>query len=119
VRADIPLLKNGILNGVNDELAISPGIELFFVNFWHDRYNGGPYLMPLVLLQWNFYLDEHWSVFPEVGVAMYIGDEDLPRGGPFYAGVATGLGVRYHFNQRNALLVRAGWPAGLQVGLTF
>ncbi len=120
LRADIPILANGIVEGVNDELAFSPGVEVFFVNYWHDRYDGGPYVLPLAMLQWNFYLGADWSVFPEAGLAVFIGDGDyLPRGHGVYAAFATGLGVRYHFNTRNALLLRASWPAGLQAGLTF
>lgn len=120
VRGDIPIVANGLIDGVNDELAISPGVEVFFVNSFPDRYDGGPYVMPLAMLQWNFYLGDSWSVFPEAGVALFVGDRDfLPRDRGVYAAVATGVGARYHFNGRNALLMRASWPAGLQVGMTF
>lgn len=120
LRGDIPILANGIIEGVNDELAISVGAEVFFVDVYQHEYAGGPYVMPLAMLQWNFYLGDDWSVFPEAGVAMYVGDgRYLPRGRGFYAGVGTGIGARYHFSPRNSLVLRAGWPAGLQAGLTF
>lgn len=119
IRADIPIVANGFINGVNDELAISPGVEVFFFNTWND-FGGRPYVMPLAMLQWNFYIGDEWSVFPELGVALFVGDEDyLPGGNAIYATVASGVGARYHFSTRNALLLRASWPAGLQFGVTF
>lgn len=120
IRGDIPIVSNGIIEGINDEIAISPGVEVFFVNAYPGAYNGGPYVMPVAMLQWNFYVTDRWSVFPEAGVAMYVGDNDyLPGNSGVYATAATAFGARYHFNNRNALLLRAGWPAGLQVGMTF
>lgn len=119
-RADIPILRNGLLAGADDELAISPGIDVYFANLYHDYYNGGPYLVPSVVAQWNFYLGEAWSVFPEAGIALYVGDGDaLPRGLPVYATLDLGLGARYHLNARNALLLRISRPTGIQLGLTF
>lgn len=113
-------MPNGFVEGVEDELAISPGVEIFFINYWDARYSGGPYVMPLAMLQWNFYFGDEWSVFPELGVAVYVGDEDhLPGGNGVYASAGGAVGGRYHFNGRNALLLRLGWPAGLQAGLTF
>jgi hypothetical protein len=122
LRADIPIVPNGIIDGVmNDEIAFSPGVEVFFLEYYGDRYVGGPYFMPLAMLQWNFYIGDDWSVFPEAGIALYAGNADyLPRGhGGVYAAFATGIGARYHFSPRNSVLLRASWPAGLQVGLTF
>lgn len=119
-RADIPIMREGLLTNADDELAISLGVDAFFANFYHDYYDGGPYFAPVAVAQWNFYLGPEWSIFPEAGVAFYIGDEDyLPRGLPVYATLALGFGARYHFTERNALLMRVSRPAGLQVGVTF
>ena len=120
-RVEVPLLKNGMLNEVDDELALSVGADAFFYSdFFPDRYNGGVYVIPSAVLQWNFYIGESWSVFPEAGIAFYVGDSRyLRRETSFYAAPAFGLGFRYHFNDRNALLVRVATPTGFQVGVTF
>ncbi len=121
VRVDVPILSEGILEGVDDELAISPGLDVFGPTFYHDYYAGGPYLIPSAVMQWNFYVAPKWSVFPEAGLALYVGDADYLRHGHggVYAAVALGVGTRYHFNDRNALLLRIATPTGLQLGITF
>jgi hypothetical protein len=130
VRADIPVLANGILGGrVRDELAISPGAEFFFADLDQNSYDGGAFAVPELMLQWNIYARKRWSVFPEAGAAVFIGDgakyirnaRAVPdkNNGPVFAVPAVALGARYHFNDRNSLLLRYGPPAGVQAGLTF
>lgn len=119
-RADLPLIHSGLLARTDDELALSIGVDAYFANFYHQYYSGGPYVIPSAVLQWNFYLGPNWSVFPELGVALYVGNgDDLPRGLPVYAALDVGVGVRYHFSNRNALLFRVNRPTGLQIGVTF
>jgi hypothetical protein len=122
-RADIPIVPDGIVDGVSDDLAISPGIDVFFLTY-NDYYDddGGVAFAPLVALQWNFYVSEHWSLFPELGFAMLIGDYGYGHrhhNDRVHASLFLGLGARYHFNTRNALLMRISWPAGFQIGITF
>ncbi len=121
-RADIPIVREGFIDNVADDLVISPGAELFFFDY-HDYYrDSGVGFAPLVALQWNFYITPEWSAFPELGFAMLFGrygywhdrhDRDV------YASLFLGIGGRYHFNDKNALLLRLSWPAGLQFGITF
>lgn len=119
IRGDIPLVPEGFIDGVDDEFAISPGADVYLINSY-SLYSGGPYVIPVIMAQWNFYLTDQWSVFPEAGLAMFIGNADyLPGNRGVYVTVATGAGARYHFNERNSLLMRASWPTGLQVGMTF
>jgi hypothetical protein len=119
-RVDIPIVRGGFINGVDDELALSPGLDVFFSHFYYDYYHGAPYFIPSIVVQWNFYLGSHWSVFPEVGLAFYVGDDHyLRRGVPFYPVPDFGVGARYHFSARNALLLRISTPTGFQVGITF
>jgi hypothetical protein len=119
-RVDIPLVGSGLIVGVDDELALSPGLDMFFLNIYRNYYDGAPYAIPNCVLQWNFYLGPVWSLFPEAGVAFYVGDgQSLPRGLPLYAALDVGLGARYHFSRRNALLARLSTPSGLQLGVTF
>lgn len=121
VRIDLPILGEGILENVDDELAISPGLDIFGPTFYRDYYGGGPYLIPSAVMQWNFYVAPRWSVFPEAGLALYVGDADYLRRGNsgVYAALALGVGGRYHFSDRNALLLRVATPTGLQLGATF
>lgn len=136
-RADIPIVPDGLIEGVDDELAISPGIDVFFYSFSRYCHRGVCYagdqtvaIWPLIAAQWNFYINELWSLFPELGLVMLINDDYYYYGyyddDVYYADRAAvyirpfiSFGARYHFNDRNALLFRIGWPAGLQVGITF
>ncbi len=119
-RLDIPVVPGGLINGVEDELAISPGLDVFFQNFYPHYYDGGPYFIPGVVMQWNFYLGQHWSVFPEAGIAFYAGNRyELRRNTAFYPVANFGVGARYHINPRVALLLRVSTPTGLQFGVTF
>jgi hypothetical protein len=114
MRVDIPIVPEGLLMSAKDELAISPGADLLFDH--GDVWVGVP-----VALQWNFYIQQEWSVFPEVGLALLFGHHhhnhhhDTDLGVDFLLAV----GGRYHFAQRNALVLRIGWPIGIQFGITF
>jgi hypothetical protein len=37
----------------------------------------------------------------------------------FHVWPLAGAGARYHFSGSNAILFRASWPVGVQVGITF
>ncbi len=116
VRFEFPLAPRGILDGVDDEIALSVGAELFYF-YWADAVVGlGVY--PIVALQWNFYVGSNVSLFPELGVAFLFGPSRDRYWGA-WAAPFFGLGLRVHFNARNALLFRVSWPAGLQLGVTF
>ena len=133
-RVDIPIVPDGFIDSVDDELAISPGGELFFWS-WHGHRGRGNYwdyrsdgvaFWPVVMAQWNFYLNESWSIFPELGMGIaFWSYEHEHRGGeiethgevrPF---PSISFGARWHFTDRNALLFRINWPAGAQFGITF
>lgn len=118
---DIPIVPNGLINGADDELALSPGADIFLTDFYPDYYGGGPYVIPSLVVQWNFYIGDDWSIFPEAGVAMFVGDRNYLRHGHegFYLAPDLGFGARYHFSSRNALIARASSPLGLQLGVTF
>jgi len=113
-RLEVPIVRAGLLENVDDEIALSVGAELFY--FY------GPYVglgvTPLAALQWNFFVGNNVSLFPELGIAFVFGPSRERYWGTFVAPY-VGFGVRFHFTDRNAVLLRASWPAGLQVGLTF
>jgi len=112
-RADIAL-ASPVLPGMTDELAISPGLDVYWVDGGRDDFF---IIDPVALLQWNFYLAESFSVFPEagIGVGFLVGDVrdhvDVH--------MALGVGGRVHLSSRTAIVVRIYWPGGLQIGMTF
>lgn len=115
-RVEFPLARNGILDGVDDEIALSVGAEFFY--FYYDSGNGfGAFgVTPILALQWNFFLSSNVSIFPELGVAFLFGNRYYWS---TFIAPYLGLGFRFHFTDRNALLLRVSWPAGFQVGITF
>lgn len=129
VRLGVPLVPAGIIRGrVDDELALSLGADLFFGPgpFGPAPYDSGAYLVPIVALNWNFYLGSSWSIFPEVGVALHYGfdqhgwvDASGYRYDWFYVAPDLGFGVRLHLGPRMAVLLRVSTPGGVQLGLQF
>lgn len=128
-RIEFAIVPNGLVRGnVKDELALSFGGDVLVApvySGWYG-YDRSAYALPIGAVQWNFYLGEKWSVFPEVGVAVRITfDRDgwsNPKGrdyGWVYPQPHVGIGARYHFSPNAALLLRASTPSGLQVGLVF
>jgi len=109
-RLDIPIVPDGLLMSAKDDLAISPGVDLLFDH--GDVWVGVP-----IALQWNFYINQEWSVFPELGLALLFGDNHHHN--DVAVDFLLAVGGRYHFNSRNALVLRIGWPIGLQFGITF
>ena len=108
-------VAHDVVRGVGNDIALSFGAELFY--FYNPNYSGiGVY--PIAAAQWNFYVSRRVSLFPELGVAFLFGPYRERYWGTFIAPY-LGLGLRFHFNDRNALLVRVSWPAGLQLGITF
>lgn len=112
VRVDIPIVPEGLLMSTRDDLAISPGADLLFDD--GDVWVGIP-----VALQWNFYLESAWSVFPELGLALLVGEHHRRRDNDVRIDFLLAVGGRYHWSSRNALVLRIGWPIGLQFGITF
>jgi len=135
-RLDIPIVPRGFLHSsrVQDELAISAGLDLFFFAFSRNCYvdgagnrrcsdRAGFGIWPVVMAQWNLYLTRSWSVFPELGVAFVIHDRNYrgvrDKHSNFYVTPAASFGARWHFSRRNSMLFRVNFPAGFQVGITF
>jgi hypothetical protein len=117
-RVDIAILGDGFIHSLDDEFALSPGVELAF----DDDGGGELALSGLLAAQWNFYVDASWSVFPELGIALVYRERDR---GPardetdVWLSPVGAVGGRYHFTRRNALVVRLAWPFGIQLGITF
>jgi hypothetical protein len=95
-------IANGFVPNINDSVAVGVGFD----------FGGNDRIYIPVVLQWNFWLSTHWSVFGEPGIA-------FGSGGP-YSGVfpAFFAGGRFHFTDRIALTLRLGYP-DLSVGVSF
>ncbi len=136
-RVDIPVIPDGFLRSggsVQDDFVISPGVDVFFWNSIRYRYYrgcgnpdgcyssafGGVFASFVVAAQWNLYIG-NWSFFPEAGLALLVGDAAWYYDTYYHSVIWPffGGGGRWHFSASNSLLLRATWPAGLQLGITF
>lgn len=123
-RGTIELVDNGFIKTINNTVGIGFGMDWVF---YDDHCHGGPrrardchdhdrIIFPVVM-QWNFWLSQNWSVFGEPGFAFHHvddhGDDDFDIDPfVFYAG------GRFHFNDKISLTMRVGWPT-FSVGASF
>jgi hypothetical protein len=111
-RVDVPVAPQGALSGFDDEIALSPGGDVYL----HTSGDGHVAFDVVLPVQWNFYLDPRWSVFPELGAALGVGSR---KRGEVALALFFAAGVRHHLGRRNALVLRLAWPHGVQLGFTF
>jgi hypothetical protein len=95
-------IVDGFIPTINDSVAIGFGFDLS---------THGHVLVPVVL-QWNFWLSTHWSVFGEPGIAIGSGNTDTVVWPAFYAG------GRYLVTKRIGITFRVGYP-DVSVGCSF
>ena len=134
-RGTIEIVDNGFISKINNTVGIGFGLDwLFHGGHCHGR-RGGPNvgcnehdhdrLIFPVVMQWNFWLTQEWSVFGEPGFALELvddhdrddlGDDDDKdlRLDPF----VFFAGGRYHFTDAISLTMRVGWPY-FSVGASF
>ncbi|HEY4184812.1 MAG TPA: hypothetical protein VGP07_07060 [Polyangia bacterium] len=136
VRGSVVLSRDGFIDGVNDSLAIGFGADVLryrglFGNYYGTCVQraagpagtsictevdtpGGPrgYLFVPVVLQWNFWLNQRWSLFGEPGIDFFFTN----HGG----GITPSLSVggRFQLNDVVALILRLGWPT-TTLGVSF
>jgi hypothetical protein len=106
VRASIPFMKNGFIPSLNNVPAISLGFSRSPLGD-----NNAPFYAPAVL-QWSFWLSEHWSVLGEAGVFLVFGDGAHTQLQPAFMG-----GGRFHLTDRIALTARISLPNTPSVGV--
>jgi hypothetical protein len=95
-------IANGFVSSINDTVGVGVGFDF--------APGAGDVYVPIVL-QWNFWLSTHWSVFGEPGIAFGSGHGDqnvFP---------ALFVGGRYNFTDRIALTMRVGYPE-FSIGLS-
>jgi hypothetical protein len=102
-RGTVVLSDAGFIRSVNDTVGLGFGIDWTRETTW----------VPVVM-QWNFWVSEHWSVFAEPGVAFRWRDHyhELRPDLTLYGG------ARWLFAPRVSLTMRVGYPA-LSLGLSF
>ncbi len=97
-------LANGFVPSIHDSVGVGFGIDF-------APGGDGRVLVPIVL-QWNFWLSDRWSVFGEPGFAITSGGAQSFDPFVFYAG------GRYLFTRRIGLTLRVGYP-DVSVGVSF
>ncbi len=102
VRGTFILVENGFVPSLNNNVGLGLGIDAFL--------SGGAVDVPVVM-QWNFFLSTHWSVFGEPGLGLEIGGRNVLH--PVLA-----VGGRYHFTEHIALTMRLGYPTA-SIGVAF
>jgi hypothetical protein len=129
-RAAIPIVENGFVPSINNSVAIGFGVD--FLHYSYCWYTFGACsanaLEFPVVMQWNFYVAQKWSVFGEPGLFFwkgFFGDcgndprcNGISAPGGFYVGPALYLGGRYYFSEHVTLTMRIGWPA-FSIGVSF
>lgn len=104
-RGTVVILDNGFIPKINNSVGIGFGGDLFFGH--------ATFFIPVVM-QWNFWLTNHWSVFGEPGIG-FAPNPEKARSVVHPVGYA---GARYHFNDTISLTLRIGYPS-LSVGASF
>jgi len=124
-RFGIPIVSNGFVPTINNSVAISFGVDWTHYDCYFAGNCSADYFTFPVVLQWNFYVSQHWSVFGEPGLFIYHGFVDCPLGDeclglPQETGVlpAFFVGGRYHFSDTVALTMRVGFPS-FSIGVSF
>jgi len=130
-RATIPVVKNGFVPSINNSVGVGFGLDWLHYNacYYYSTFlynacdNLNSFWFPVVM-QWNFFLATHWSVFGEPGLSIV-----YQNFGNYYCQASNGVGVvcpagpnrvvvepviffggRYHFSESAALVLRIGWP---------
>jgi hypothetical protein len=135
VRGSLVLLPDGFIRNINDSVAIGAGVDIgrYYGSWARDQClhfedgpagtqvctevtsNGGIYnyvYLPIVM-QWNFWLTQHWSVFGEPGLDIYfVGNHGVSIIPAAYAG------GRYHIANGITVTGRIGYPS-VALGLSF
>jgi len=135
-RFGIPLLDNGFIPSINNAVYLNFGADFYWVrwrycdaapnpgpNCHRHRWDYGPGLGLPVTLHWEFYFNENWSAFGEVGFQVYFspwflngyGFADRMDWGYWFIGA---VGGRFHINEHVALTLRVGTPYA-SFGVTF
>jgi hypothetical protein len=114
-RASIELADPAFIPKLNNTVAITFGVDFTNNNCRSGCGNYGFSFWSPVALQWNFFLTDKWSVFGEAGFMLrsygFLTSDT-------HADFTFAGGGRFHFTDRIALTMRAGYPF-VSVGVSF
>jgi hypothetical protein len=137
IRFSIPVMSPGFVKTINDSIAISFGLDLIHYDgyayyygcgrFGLCTYNYGTFWSAYfpVVMQWNFWLTDKWSVFGEPGFAFrhsFYSDTYCapgvycPSHDDFYP--AFFVGGRFAVGGHLTLTMRLGYPTLFSFGLS-
>jgi hypothetical protein len=116
-RFTIPIVKNGFIPTINNTVGIGFGADFIYYGCGALVCNGhaADLLSFPVVMQWNFYVAQRWSVFGEPGFSLNYASA-LPN--TFFPNPVFEVGGRYHFNEHVALTARLGFPY-FSLGVSF
>jgi hypothetical protein len=132
-RGTIPLVSNGFIPSINNNVGIGFGVDVVHYGYGSDRcvaFDAGGRCVRLdnrnavndiwmpVVMQWNFFLSRNWSVFGEPGIALRFESNDGPDRGLHVEPFQLYLGGRFHFSDSVTLTMRIGYPT-FSVGVSF
>jgi len=127
VRFGIPIVHNGFIDSIDNSVYINFGFELYYADEGWDGANKHYYVgfgIP-VMLHWEFYFNDTWSVFAELGFQVYFPPAfvhgEAGRGNYYVeaGGWVIGMvGGTLHFNEVIGLTLRVGNPY-VAFGVTF
>lgn len=126
-RFSIPVVKNGFIPSINNNVALGFGLDWAHREgcFGYADCRGADAFWIPAVMQWNFFLSPHWSAFVEPGLALgHTIYNDVcavrdPVGNLVYTECGNGstyldpaffVGARYHVSDRVALTIRVGYP---------
>ena len=125
-RGTIEIVDNGFVPSINNSVGVGFGLDWVFYSDVRRCRGPGPrgvceitgqdvnYFWLPIVLQWNFWLSEQWSVFGEPGFGFRIVDP----GDDKFQFIVLYAGGRWRFAERMALTMRAGYPT-FSVGVSF
>lgn len=130
-RFGIPIVQNGFIPSLNNAVYINFGIDAYYLRWWGGPGGCGPgnncYGFGLgfpVTLHWEFYFNDNWSAFVELGAQLFISPWVFNGGDFGIYGDEAGLwfvgavGGSFHVNEWFLLTLRVGTPY-VSFGLTF
>ena len=150
-RVSIPITHDGFVKTINNSVAIGLGLDWVHYGgtgcvydphypnycYAYGYFASADFIQIPIVMQWNFYVAQKWSVFGEPGIYIWHGFYPSPNFpcnapglpncgyyGPYYGndtgvGPAFWAGGRFHFSDSAALTMRLGYPDLLTIGVSF
>ncbi|HJL16569.1 MAG TPA: hypothetical protein RMH99_12980 [Sandaracinaceae bacterium LLY-WYZ-13_1] len=128
VRFGIPVVHNGFVESINNAVYLNFGADFYFIrSYAYDCGRGrcweyGPGFGFPVTLHWEFYFNDDWSAFAELGAQFFVHPRWIDGNGWDWrepgAWFIWTVGGSYHVSESFLLTLRVGSPY-VAFGLTF